>query len=129
MRDRGETVADIAHLGGCSVKLVRRYLNELHRAAPVSGTTSGKVPEHQVPTERPPRRTLRRSYTVAATTPPLRSNHPPPQLVSEVIRSVEWRHGFRARWRAPALAVMTLARFRNKIVGPDRSTGLQHLER
>jgi hypothetical protein len=29
MRDRGETVADIAQLGGCSVKLVRRYLKEL----------------------------------------------------------------------------------------------------
>jgi hypothetical protein len=41
MRDRGETVADIALLGGCSVKLVRRYLNELQRAAPVSGTASG----------------------------------------------------------------------------------------
>jgi hypothetical protein len=42
MRDRGETVADIAHLGGCSVKLVRRYLKELQAAAPVSGTASGK---------------------------------------------------------------------------------------
>src|SRR5712675_602467 len=35
MRDRGETVADIAQLGGCSVKLVRRYLKEL-RAAEVA---------------------------------------------------------------------------------------------
>ena len=41
MRDRGETVADIAQLGGCSVKLVRRYLKELRSAAPVSGTASG----------------------------------------------------------------------------------------
>ena len=41
MRDRGETVADIAQLGGCSVKLVRRYLKELQAAAPVSGTTLG----------------------------------------------------------------------------------------
>src|SRR6476469_5919627 len=41
MRDRGETVADIAQLGGCSVKLVRRYLKELQAAAPVSGTASG----------------------------------------------------------------------------------------
>jgi hypothetical protein len=41
MRDRGETVADIAKLGGCSVKLVRRYLKELRAAAPVSGTASG----------------------------------------------------------------------------------------
>jgi hypothetical protein len=41
MRDRGETVADISQLGGCSVKLVRRYLKELQRAALVSGTASG----------------------------------------------------------------------------------------
>ena len=41
MRDRGEAVADIAQLGGCSVKLVRRYLKELQTAAPVSGTASG----------------------------------------------------------------------------------------
>ena len=41
MRDRGETVADIAQLGGCSVKLVRRYLKELQAAVPVSGTASG----------------------------------------------------------------------------------------
>jgi hypothetical protein len=41
MRDRGETLADIAQLGGCSVKLVRKYLKELQTAAPVSGTTSG----------------------------------------------------------------------------------------
>src|SRR6476620_17358 len=43
MRDRGETVADIAQLGGCSVKLVRRYLKELQAAAPVSGAASGMV--------------------------------------------------------------------------------------
>jgi hypothetical protein len=41
MRDRGETVADIARLGGCSVKLVRWYLEELQGAAPVSGIASG----------------------------------------------------------------------------------------
>ena len=40
MRDRGETVADIAQLGGCSVKLVRRYLKELQTAASVSGNGS-----------------------------------------------------------------------------------------
>jgi hypothetical protein len=40
MRDRGEAVADIAQLGGCSVKLVRRYLKELQSAAPGSGTAS-----------------------------------------------------------------------------------------
>ena len=43
MRDRGQTVADIAQLGGCSVKLVRRYLKELQSAAPVSGTASGNA--------------------------------------------------------------------------------------
>ena len=41
MRDRGEAVAAIAQLGGCSVKLVRRYLNELQAAASVSGTDLG----------------------------------------------------------------------------------------
>ena len=41
MRDRGETVADIAQLGGCGVKLVRKYLKELQAAAPASGTASG----------------------------------------------------------------------------------------
>lgn len=43
MRDRGETVADIARLGGCSVKLVRRYLKELQSAAHASGTASGNA--------------------------------------------------------------------------------------
>ena len=33
MRDRGETVASIAQLGGSSVKLVRRYLKELQAAS------------------------------------------------------------------------------------------------
>jgi hypothetical protein len=33
MRDRGETVASIAALGGCSAKLVRRYLKELQAAS------------------------------------------------------------------------------------------------
>ena len=41
MRDRGETVADIAQLGGCSGKLVRRYLEELQAAVSVSRTASG----------------------------------------------------------------------------------------
>src|SRR4029078_9024291 len=41
MRDRRETVFDIAQLGGCSVKLVRRYLKELQAAAPVSCTALG----------------------------------------------------------------------------------------
>jgi hypothetical protein len=38
--------ASIAQIGGCSVKLVRRYLKELQTAAPVSGTASGMVREH-----------------------------------------------------------------------------------
>ena len=38
MRDRGETVASIAQLGGCSVKLVRRYLKELQAELSVAGT-------------------------------------------------------------------------------------------
>jgi hypothetical protein len=41
MRDRGEAVASIARLGGCTVKLVRRYLKELQSAAPVTGTDTG----------------------------------------------------------------------------------------
>ncbi len=41
MRDRGETVADIAQIGGCRVKLVRGYLKELQAAAPVLGAASG----------------------------------------------------------------------------------------
>lgn len=41
MRDRGETVADIAQLGGCTTKLVRTYLKELQNAAPVSDIASG----------------------------------------------------------------------------------------
>ena len=38
MRDRGETVASIAQLGGCSTKLVRRYLKELQAELSVAGT-------------------------------------------------------------------------------------------
>src|SRR4029077_2049942 len=41
MRDRGQTVADIAGLGACSGNLVRRYLKELQAAVSVSGTASG----------------------------------------------------------------------------------------
>ena len=41
MRDRGEAVADIAQLSGCSVRLVRSYLKELQTAASGSGTASG----------------------------------------------------------------------------------------
>jgi hypothetical protein len=41
MCDRGETVASIARLGGCNVKLVRRYLKELHTAAPAAGADAG----------------------------------------------------------------------------------------
>ena len=40
MRDRGETVASIAALGGCSLKLVRRYLKELQAAPSVAGTNA-----------------------------------------------------------------------------------------
>ena len=42
MRDRGETVAGIAALGGCSVKLVRRYLTELQATPSVAGTDTDK---------------------------------------------------------------------------------------
>ncbi len=38
MRDRGETVASIAALGGCSVKIVRRYLKELRPASSVASS-------------------------------------------------------------------------------------------
>ena len=53
-RDRGETVDDMAQLGGCSVKLVRRYLKELQaRRAPCRAPLRGMVGEHQVATVRP----------------------------------------------------------------------------
>ena len=42
MRDRGESVASIAQIGGCSEKLVRIYLKELRgSAAPSAGPDSG----------------------------------------------------------------------------------------
>ena len=41
MRDRGETVVSIVALGGCSVKLVRRYLKELETGAPASSAAPG----------------------------------------------------------------------------------------
>ena len=41
MRDRGESVASIAQIGGCSEKLVRSYLKELRTSAPGSGADSG----------------------------------------------------------------------------------------
>jgi hypothetical protein len=40
MRDRGESVASIAQIGGCSEKLVRIYLKEL-RTVPGSGADGG----------------------------------------------------------------------------------------
>jgi hypothetical protein len=46
MRDRGETVASIARLGGCTVKLVRRYLKELHIVRPSRAPIPGMVREH-----------------------------------------------------------------------------------
>jgi hypothetical protein len=67
MRDRGETVADIAQLGGCSVKLVRRYLKELQATRFVGRFAGPRVAVK-------PRR--------------LRSNRPRPQLMSEAFRSV-----------------------------------------
>ena len=98
MRDRGETVADIAQLGGCSVKLVRRYLKELQAAAPVSGTASGNGS-----------RALGSDGAAVSSdvsqalggggedSRRLRSNRPRPQPVSVVTRSFGWRDGFRAR--------------------------------
>jgi hypothetical protein len=42
MRDRGESVASIAQIGGCREKLVRIYLKELRgSAAPSPGSDSG----------------------------------------------------------------------------------------
>jgi hypothetical protein len=44
MRDRGESVASIAQIGGCGEKLVRIYLKELRTpAAPSAAPDSGKV--------------------------------------------------------------------------------------
>jgi hypothetical protein len=40
MRDRGETVTSIAHLGECSTKVVRRYLKELRSVSSVAGTNA-----------------------------------------------------------------------------------------
>jgi hypothetical protein len=36
MRDRGESVASIAQIGGCSEKIVRSYLKELRTSVPGS---------------------------------------------------------------------------------------------
>ena len=88
MRDRGETVADIAQLGGCSVKLVRRISKNFRAPRRSRAPLRGMVREHEVPTVRPLRRTFRRHWAVAAKTRRLRSNRPRPQLVSVVIRSV-----------------------------------------
>jgi hypothetical protein len=41
MRDRGESVASIAQIGGCSEKLVRSYLKELRTSVPGSGADGG----------------------------------------------------------------------------------------
>jgi len=41
MRDRGETVASIAQLGGCTEKLVRSYLKELRTSVPGSAADDG----------------------------------------------------------------------------------------
>jgi hypothetical protein len=41
MRDRGESVASIAQLGGCSEKLVRSYLKELRTSMPGSAAHGG----------------------------------------------------------------------------------------
>jgi hypothetical protein len=41
MRKRGESVASIAQIGGCSEKLVRSYLKELRMSMPGSGAESG----------------------------------------------------------------------------------------
>jgi hypothetical protein len=47
MRDRGESVASIAQIGGCGEKLVRIYLKELRTpAAPSAAPDSGKVRKH-----------------------------------------------------------------------------------
>jgi hypothetical protein len=41
MRDRGESVASIVEIGGCSEKLVRSYLKELRTSVPGSGADGG----------------------------------------------------------------------------------------
>ena len=41
MRHRGESVASIAQLGGCTDKLVRSYLKELRNSVPGSAADSG----------------------------------------------------------------------------------------
>ncbi len=60
MRDRGETVADIAQLGGCRVKLVRGYSKNFRPPRPYWAPLRGMVCEHWVPTVRPLRRTFGR---------------------------------------------------------------------
>jgi hypothetical protein len=42
MRDRGESVASIAQIGGCSEKLVRIYLKKLRTTAPSAAPDSGE---------------------------------------------------------------------------------------
>ncbi len=46
MGDRGEAVAGIAQLGGCSVKLVRRYLKDFRPPRPYRAPLRGMVREH-----------------------------------------------------------------------------------
>ena len=41
MRDRGESVASIAQIGGCGEKLVRSYLKELRTATPAAASDAG----------------------------------------------------------------------------------------
>ena len=97
MRDRGETVADIAQLGGCSVKLVRRYLKELQAAAPVSGTASGNGSRALGSDGAAVASDVSQALGGGGEDTRLRSNRPRSQLVSVVIRSVGRRDGFRAR--------------------------------
>ena len=46
MRHRGESMASIAQIGGCSEKIVRSYLKELRTAVRGSAPTAGTVRKH-----------------------------------------------------------------------------------
>ena len=88
MRDRGETVADIAQLGGCSVKLVRRFLKELQAAARLSGTASGNGLQALRSDGLAVSSDVSQAQGVSAKTRRLRSNRPRRQLMSVVSGSV-----------------------------------------
>jgi hypothetical protein len=124
MRDRGETVADIAQLGGCSVKLVRRYLKELQAAGPVSVAASGNGSQALGSAG---------AAAVGVVSQALggggegNADEVESSTAAAGIGSVVWRDSFRRLGRAPAVALSVdpkahaaeVARFRSKIVaGP-----------